>query len=98
MFNFNSSSPDNRSGFMKTVAYLSNVLAFIAAWLGTPLFYAETAETVGQLSADSYGYSFYDASVIGWGLASFVLIFLLARMALHSIVMLLAVSTAKRFL
>ena len=92
------SSSDNQSAFMKTVGGLSNILAFIAAFLGTPLFYGETADTVGQLSADSYGYSFYDISVIGWGIASFILIFLVTRIALQSLVMLIAVSTAKRFL
>ena len=84
--------------FMKSMAGLANVLAFIAAFLGTGPLFSSTVGWVTEFAVEHYGYSIAGIISPVWGIACAALIFFIARASIGTALMFGAGALLMRFL
>jgi len=84
--------------FMKSMAGLANVLAFIAAFLGTGPLFSSTVGWVTDFTLEHYGQSIVSLVSPVWGIACAALIFFIARASIGTALMFGAGALLMRFL
>lgn len=88
----------SRSVFMSSVAGLANTLAVITTILGAPPLYSHTIGWVQSFTAHHYGYGFEGITSLAWGGVSASMVFFASRMSISTVVPMLLMSLAARFL
>lgn len=83
--------------FMDSVEALSNILAFITAFLMTPEVYARTVNWVVRFTSSRYGAGFEDLVQLAWFAVMALLIFFLSRATLSTAIVAAGLAIAVRF-
>jgi hypothetical protein len=94
-------SPQNSAAqlvFMSSVYWLANLLAFIAAFLGTPPIYGRTVDWVIVFTTRHYGAEFADLISLGWFGIVACLVFFIARASISTALIVGGLTFALRFL
>ncbi|WP_417449548.1 hypothetical protein [Kordiimonas sp.] len=84
--------------FMSSAKGLANVLAFIAAFLGTPAVYDNTVGWVTSFTAYNYNAALSDMVAVIWFAVVALTIFFISRMTLSTAIVLGSLSVAAKFL
>ena len=84
--------------FMSSAKGLANVLAFLAAFLGTPAIYDHTVGWVTSFTAYNYSPAISDFAAIIWFAVVALSLFFIARMTLSTAIVLGSLSVAAKFL
>ena len=82
---------------MSSIVGLANILAALAAFLGTPPVYGKTLGWVQRYTANHYGYEFVDLISFGWWVICALLIFFIARASVGTALGMGGLAIAARF-
>ncbi len=94
-------SPSKEAGnnlFMSSIIGLANILAALAAFLGTPPVYSKTVSWVQRYTANHYGYELVDLISFGWWIICALLIFFIARASVGTALVMGGLAIAARLL
>lgn len=98
MFGNDKHAQAGRSLFMSSVTGLANLLAVVAAFLGTPVVYGKSVGWVQELSRGSYGGGLEGLVAFAWFGICAALIFFIARASIGTAMVFGGLAIATRFL
>jgi hypothetical protein len=73
-------SPQGKSGISESISGVAAVVAVVATFFITPVFFQITIGWVRDFAASQYGYDWEDAAVLLWGIVSVFLIYWVSSM------------------
>lgn len=85
-----------RGFFQSAITGLANLSAVVAAFLGTPFFFAQTIGWVQRMSVMHYGNGYQEPIGIAWFVISAGLIFCVAKAVIGTVMEMLRASLATR--
>lgn len=85
-----------QSIFMSSAKGLANTVAVAVTFLGTPLLYGKTIQSVQSFTASNYGYGYTDFVSFAWFCVVAAMVFFLARASIATALMMGAMALATR--
>lgn len=87
-----------RSLWMRSLEGLAQVMAVVAAYLGTPWLYGATIEWMQRYTLAGYGPGFEDLVTVSWFVICSLLIYFLARATLSTALVMGGAAIITRFM